>query len=428
MQNKATISKILILIMSSFAVISLWFFSDFLFSTPNRKNLEFIPQNALIKVRINGKSLIGKSIENILINNNDNKLLIQIDSLIQQTLRSDVENTGIDFFSEIGAYVIENDDKLSIFITINLEDRELFSQFASKSNLKKYLIIGSSNVAIIQFDLEQNDKNLITQTLKTNEYYKFSESDFKNDMTIVGVNLNNKPMFKINGNVYKDKIEIIGKLNRKLGLAKHNYSLIRSGFHFTVNETLACKNISHLLNKLTNYDNSINKIEFNYRGIALTEGGTPYFAEPDFDLLLSYQNQVNKDSVLNFLNKYNELGIKYLDKKLSMGNSDFLIKTLENNQLYISRNTKNLTNKQNHKSFEVLGSPELLTKIKAPDYITSFFDMMTPFASAKSYLSSIENIDFSINDHTIKTEVNFKKDKNTFQETIKAFIILKGIQ
>jgi hypothetical protein len=111
-----------------------------------------------------------------------------------------------------------------------------------------------------------------------------------------------------------------------------------------------------------------------------------------------------------------------------MGNSNFYIKTLDKNQLFIGKNSSNLANKQNFNSIEIIGSPELLTKIKAPEYITSFFEMMTPFAASKSYLSSIKNIDFSIHDYNIKTEVNFKKDKNAFQESFKAFLILKGIQ
>lgn len=428
MRNKVTISKTLILIMSSFTVISLWFFSDFLFSISNKKNLEFIPENALIKVRINGKSLIGKSIENICIDNNDIKLLSQLDTLIQQTLRTDIENTGIDFLSEIGAYVVENNNKPTLFITLNLEDNDLFCQFAKKSNLQKYLVNKSSNVAVIQFDFEQNDKNLITQTLQTKQYHKFSKEDFKNDITISGINLAKKPLFEINGNINKGKIVITGKLNQKLTKTTQKYSLIKSGFHLTINEYFTNNYISEFLKNTSNYKNQLNKIEFNYRGIALIEGGNPYYAEPDFDLLISYSKEVNKDSVLTFLNKYNEFGIKYLNGNLSMGNSNFYIKTLDKNQLFIGKNSSNLANKQNFNSIEIIGSPELLTKIKAPEYITSFFEMMTPFAASKSYLSSIKNIDFSIHDYNLKTEVNFKKDKNAFQESFKAFLILKGIQ
>lgn len=428
MQNKAAIPKLFFSLISVSIIICLWILSYYFFSEPNRKNLDYIPNNASIKIRINGKSLIGKSIKNICFDKKDEKLLTQIDTLLHKILRTEVENTGIDFLSEIGVFMINNNQTPNFFITLNLENKEQFSRFASKTNLKNYLIIKSSKVVIIQIDRNKNDEILISQFSTTKNAYRFNDEDFKNDLTVSGKISASSPSFKLNANINKENIILNGKLNQKLTRSNENFTLSKNGFNITINENFLIKKISEFLINISGYKNQITKLETNYRGIALTEDGSPYYAEPDFDLLITYKNKVNQDSVLNFINRYNELGIKYSNQKLTMGNSKYTLEKLDENQLFIGKKRSNILNTKNLYSIEINGSPEFITKINAPEYITSFFEMMTPFAASKSFLTSIKNIKFAVKNKSIETEIKFKKDKNAYQEAVKAFLILKGIQ
>jgi hypothetical protein len=113
---------------------------------------------------------------------------------------------------------------------------------------------------------------------------------------------------------------------------------------------------------------------------------------------------------------------------LSMGKSLYNLDVYDNKHLYITKKKSSIAQKTNNNLFEINGSPELLTKINAPEYITSFFEMMSPFAASKSYLTSIKNINLKVSTNNFKTEITFKKNKNSFQELLKAVLIVKGIQ
>jgi hypothetical protein len=111
-----------------------------------------------------------------------------------------------------------------------------------------------------------------------------------------------------------------------------------------------------------------------------------------------------------------------------MGRSVYNLEVLNDTYLFISKNSKSVAQKSNNKLFEINGTPELLTKINAPEYIISFFEMMSPYAASKSYLTSIKNINLKVSTNNFKTEITFKKNKNSFQELLKAVLIVKGIQ
>ena len=434
MQNKARIYKILIIFLGFLIVSSLIVSYFFLFSNAKNKNLNYIPENAIVKARINGKVLIGKSIENICFENPDSKLLTQLDTLIQQTLRTDIKNTGIDYLSEIGAFVIEINGTYNYFLLLNIDDKNEFNSYFSNTTSYKYALSKDGEVGIVQlnFDSFSKLKNDYLKTILNKESsFKFKENDFKNDITIESKGFSSfskNDNFKLNCNFFGDRISMNGKFNNQINSTEEKFSLIKNGLHFSINEPTILNRISELIKNYNPSFPELNHLEMNYRGMSLTEGGNPYFAEPDFDLLISCKNKINPDSILNFVNKYNDFGISYKNNKLLMGKSLYNLNVYDNKHLFITKKKSSIAQKTNNNLFEINGSPDLLTKIKAPEYITSFFEMMTPYAASKSYLSSIDDFNLAIKKGSFKSEIVFKKNKNSFQELLKTFLIVKGIQ
>jgi hypothetical protein len=431
MQNKAAISKILIITVSLFIVSGLSISYYFLFSKANNENLNYIPENAIIKVRINGKSLASKTIENICLENPDSKLLIQLDTLIRQTLRSDLKKTGIDYLSEIGAFITKNEGKHNYFLVLNVDDKDEFNAYFSNSTNVNFTTNQEGNVGIVELGLDDFKKNNLNEFLKKESSFKFKEKDFSNDITIEGKGfdlLSKNGFFKLNCNFYADKISIDGNIQNTFNSFNNKFSLIKNGLHISVNEKNTLQNVSKLIQTFNPAFPELNHFEINYRGVSLTEGGNPYYAEPNFDLLIAFKNKIKQDSILSFVNKYKDFGFSYSNNKLSMGKSVYSLKVLNDTYLFISKNSKSVAQKSNDDIFEINGSPELLTKIKAPEYITSFFEMMSPYAASKSYLTSIKNINLKVTTNKFKTEITFKKNKNSFQELLKAVLIVKGIQ
>lgn len=431
MQNKATISKILIITISLFTVGSLSIAYYFLSSKANHENLNYIPENAIVKVRINGKSLAGKTIKNICFEKPESKLLTQLDTLIHQTLRADLKNTGIDYLSEIGAFITENDGKYNYFLVLNVDDKNEFNAYFYNSSNVNFKTNQDGTVGIIELGFDDFEKDNLNEFLKKKSTFKFKESDFTNDITIEAKGfdlLSKNGFFKINCNFYGDKIVIDGTIQNAFNSFNNKFSLIKNGLHISVNEKNTLQNVSKLIQTFNPAFPELNHFEINYRGVSLTEGGNPYYAEPNFDLLIGFKNNIQKDSLLNFVNNYKDFGFSYSNNKLSMGKSVYNLKVLKDRYLFISKNSRAVTQKSGDDIFEINGSPELLTKIKAPEYITSFFEMMSPYAASKSYLTSIKNINLKVTTNKFKTEITFKKNKNSFQELLKAVLIVKGIQ
>ena len=431
MQNKAAISKILIITISLFIVGGLSISYYFLFSKATNENLNYIPKNAIVKVRINGKSLAGKTIKNICFEKPDSKLLTQIDTLIHQTLRADLKNTGIDYLSEIGAFITENEGKYNYFLVLNVDDKNEFNAYFSNSTNVNFTTNQDGNVGIVELGFDDLRKDNLNDFLKKESTFKFKENDFTNDITIEGKGfdlLSKNGFFKLNCNFYGDKIAIDGNIQNAFKSFNNKFTLIKNGLHISVNEKNTLQKVSKLIQTFNPAFPELNHFEINYRGVSLTEGGNPYFAEPDFDLLIAFKNKIKQDSILSFVNKYKDFGFSYSNNKLSMGRSVYNLEVLNDTYLFISKNSKSVAQKSKDDIFEINGSPELLTKIKAPEYITSFFEMMSPYAASKSYLSSIKNINLKVSTNKFKTEITFKKNKNSFQELLKAFLIVKGIQ
>jgi hypothetical protein len=431
MQNKATISKILIISISLFIVGGLSISYYFLFSKANNENLNYIPENAIVKVRINGKSLVGKTIKNICFEKPDSKLLTQLDTLIHQTLRADLKNTGIDYLSEIGAFITENEGKYNYFLVLNVDDKNEFNAYFSNSINVNFTTNQDGNVGIVELGFDDLRKDNLNGFIKKKSKFKFKEKDFSNDITIEGKGfdlLSKNGFFKLNCNFYGDKIAIEGNIQNALKSFNNKFTLIKNGLHISVNEKNTLQKVSKLIQTFNPAFPELNHFEINYRGVSLTEGGNPYYAEPNFDLLIGFKNNILQDSLLNFVNKYKDFGFSYSNNKLSMGKSVYSLKVLNDTYLFVSKNSKSVAQNSNDDIFEINGSPELLTKIKAPEYITSFFEMMSPYAASKSYLSSIKNINLKVKTNKFKTEITFKKNKNSFQELLKAVLIVKGIQ
>jgi hypothetical protein len=431
MQNKATISKILIITISLFTVGSLSISYYFLSSKGIHENLNYIPENAIVKVRINGKSLAGKTIKNICFEKPESKLLTQLDTLIHQTLRADLKNTGIDYLSEICAFITENDGKYNYFLVLNVDDKNEFNTYFSNSSNVNFTTNQDGTVGIVELGFDDFEKDNLNEFLKKKSTFKFKENDFINDITIEGKGFDlfsKNVFFKLNCNFYADKISIDGNIQNTFNSFNNKFSLIKNGLHISINEKNTLQKVSKLIQAFNPSFQELNHFEINYRGVSLTEGGNPYYAEPNFDLLIGFKNNIQKDSLLNFVNNYKDFGFSYSNNKLSMGKSVYNLKVLKDTYLFISKNSKAVTQKSDDDIFEINGSPELLTKIKAPEYITSFFEMMSPYAASKSYLTSIKNINLKVTTNKFKTEITFKKNKNSFQELLKAVLIVKGIQ
>jgi hypothetical protein len=438
MQKKSSFSKILILIIGFIILGGLLEFSYFISSKSDSKNLEYIPEDAVFKMRIDGKKLSGKTIESVLFDSKNDNILVQLDTLFQQIRRDtskvdDIKNNGINFNSEVGIFATEQKGIIQFGILLNLKDKDKFVKSLKPGT--NYQLNQNEDIALISYNsdiLNFNEYNAIHKFFEKKSSYKFDDSDFENDITIDTKALKNSPFGnnsgKINCSINADKISIIGKLKTILPFTPSKYSLAKNGLHYTLQDPASLKQINTAIKLFMPSLSEISQFALNYRGVNLKEGGNPYFAEPDLDLLISFKSTINQDSLLNFINKFNELGFKYENKELYAGKSKFTLKLIEGKHLFIGTKSNSLLAKSNPNLVEISGSPEMLTKIKGPEYITSFFELMTPFAAAKTYFTSIENTSLTIGKSELNGTITFKKGKNSFIEMIRFMLILKGIQ
>jgi hypothetical protein len=434
MQKKYSIYNTLILFLGFIVLGGLIVFSSIIFSDSTSKNLEYIPIEAIFKMRINGKALVGKTFTSIAFENQDSEFLRQLDTLVQQNIKDTTkkEKSGINFLSEIGAFGVEKNGQISVGFILNIKNKENFIKNMKLMGNSNY-VINNDDVAIIGIANNSSfDKKTFQSFLTKKTTNNFTDNDFQNDLTIC-FKQSKKPTFqtgtgKINLNFDGDKIAFEGKIKSNQPFTPTKYSISKKGFHYMVQDPKSLNQLNTFLRMIDPLWGNLTHIEFDYRGVALKEGGNPYYADPDLDILLSFENEMEFDSLLTKLNFLKDVGIKYEKGELFAGKSKYSIKNIDKKHLFLGKSSSSFLEKSNPNLMEISGSPEVLTNIKGPDYITSFFDVMTPFAATKTYFSSIEKTTITMSKTDVKGEVKFKKGKNSFIEIVRFMLILKGIQ
>ncbi len=446
MQKQSRTKGLLLTVVSLLFIWGLFYLSSLLLEVSNDSNLEYIPSNSEISIRVDGKKIIKNTSYDILVTSRDQQALDKIMNFItKESENADQKKLGINFLSQIGIFVkpIKQGKLLGVLFNLNAP-----SQF--EENGKQFInstttITRNENVGLILTCLSPSD--LISQEelvkigneiLSTRRENPFKISN-KNDVLIEILSDESK--------YGKGNIEISAKDNEfiiesNLNVSKSipnnsTYCLKPKGLH--VSCAMIPDNYVTVFEQLFPISNKeklpkIKNISWNYQGMNIQEGGNHnlgFFVQPMTDMLIEFDKPFHLNQHLNFSENFRKWGIQSNLKGLTIGNQNYIIDSLSPTTFFIGINSDNLIKKKNPYLLNIEGDINTLLKISGSESITTFVEMIFPaFTSSQDFFKSIENTSIQVKQNginiKIKGKLKFKKNKFSYTECLRFVLALKG--
>jgi hypothetical protein len=405
----------------------IYWFSSFSLKTNGNYNHQYIPEKAVMAIRIDGKSIIDKGISSVILHE-DTKILTLIDNLYKRRSgKADADqNVGIDYKSDLIIFVTYlNDHKLMGFL-VNLKNKKKFDK-----NIRTFLepnqsFSSSKNVGLIFAELPNKKMAPLTQTelkiqsdkiLSQTSAFNVSEKlDFKSNETIVKTwsdnsDVNNKLVQKseFSFTISDEAIGFNGTMNiDQIAKGSLNKRLSPSGIHFSTK--YISQNISDSLSKFLKFLNldsiDMTGISLNYAGTKIVEVPS-LFIVPELDVLIQLKEPVDlKKHVLSLVDDKN-LFFDVNNNYFKYGGEKYFIKQLSNTLIYIGVTEKiDLLDFTKNEFMKISGSLEPLTRLYGDGMIKKFIELIPIYSASKDLAKKIERIDLSIEGKESKFNAN----------------------
>lgn len=449
MQNKIRNRR---LILPLLGIIAMWclVMVYYILSKPSdTQNLQYLPTNAEIKMRVDLRRIGEKSAADLLFDSKDKSVLSILDSLMQATLKdtSNTKKMGVELLSNVGLFVDYTEKGAWFGVLLNLKDKELFQQFINKNPTIQKNAAYNENVGGIAYFIptnkksSQDSKKYLSEIFKNKHDNPFTQ---KVDSDVV-IELISKESSNANypfGNgymaisIHDHEISLAGELETRLNtpiLAKH--SLTPKGLHLSYSGIP--KSTWKQLNEFSIKNNiripTVESFSMNYNGMNLEEGGDQgFYVQPSIDLLLTFHDTIQKDTLLKPLYGLKNWGVKENKEGITIGSKRYVIKTLDEKTIFIGTEPANISSNSPKTIYSLKGDLKTITSVKGAGFILSFLEVMPPFAASKQLFESLENTSFEMkqtkNKLTVEGSLKFKKNKFALTEIIRFGLLFNSIQ
>ena len=182
-------NKIKSVVTSLLLVSFLWilfFIVRFAYEESDKTNLNYIPKNAIIALKIDGKELIKSSFSSILFESQDENTIRKIREFIQTQDFENKKYDGLNILSQIVVFSapLKNGDVLGF--SLNLEDPDAFKSVIGESKNKNQFVEVIDNVGFILIALNESSisnadlSTYFTKHIKNNSQRKSNFSKTNN--------------------------------------------------------------------------------------------------------------------------------------------------------------------------------------------------------------------------------------------------------
>jgi len=449
MQNKIRNRRLILPILGIVALWCLVIFYYLLSKPSDTKNLEFLPKNAEIKLRVDIRRIAEKSTADLLFDSKDNSVISILDSLMQSTLQdtTNAKKMGIELLSNIGLFVDYTDNGAWFGVLLNLKNQEEFQKYLLKNPLIQKNSSYKDNTGAIVYFIDSNGKSTVnpkkylTQLLKQkneNPFIKKVNSDVVAELISHKSSHSNYPYGDgyLAISIHDHDIAITGNLETKMKTQiQSKYSLSPKGLHLSYAgiPKSTWKQLDDFSRKNNFKIPLIESFSINYNGVFLEEGGDQgFYVQPSMDLLLTFHDSINQDSLLKPLYALKNWGVKKNSEGITIGSKKYIIKMLDQKTLFVGSNPSNVSATPPQNIYTLNGDLKSITSVKGAGFILSFLEVMPPFAASKQFFESVENTSFVMkqtnNKLTVDGKLKFKKDKFALTEIIRFGLLFNNIQ
>jgi hypothetical protein len=455
MKNKSKLKQVLSsIILLSFLWI-LFFISKFTFEEEEKNNnLNYIPSDAEVAVRINSNELIKSSLFSILFEAKDEKTIQKIKAFLQQkkTKGGGIKRSDLNLFSDIIIFSTPCKNGKMIGISFNLQDGNNFEENMTPLLGTNQAVKTIDNVGFILTYV--NDSNT---ELSSSELISFFNNTIKKKSVLV-VNKNSVFQIQTTGavfgkstyfstsdlqiNLLKSGIELDGVFSIS-AKEETNFTpsplLLNSSkqdFHFST--SIIPIEFQDSIAKLLKYiDCSLPKIKsiaFNYQGMTIKKDNAGMHPIPEINLLLEFKSPFSIETFLKTSAFLEKIGAIYTNNELKIAQETYFINQINATTISIGK-TKNLRlvkNKSNE-LFSSKGNLSSLLKIEGGGIIVSFLEITPLFHSSFELFNALDGFDVSIcktsnNQAKLKGNIVTKNGHSTINEAIKFLFGIRAIQ
>jgi hypothetical protein len=372
-------------------LLILFYFTHVLLITPKQDQLNYIPQDAELVVRINSRNMIDKTFQSLLLDNDDRKLINELYKKLIQTSKSGKKpmDLGIDYQSDIVVFKMPYKTAYVIGFLLKLNHVDAFEKSVGTDVTAQQVAITHNDVGLIltYFGNERKHEDAIeiqqlADTILSNSMAKQKAPKHSESLISIG-GKNNNLDFSIEENL----IDFNGSLSPKNELKSTTQKHLKAkGFH------LSASHISELEALLPK--SSIDFMSFNFLGYGKkTNDGFP---SVQFELLVGFTSKTDVLAILKDTFKL-ELRVNESGDEISILGQTYFYKQLDDRTCYIG-STKNpeFETKASSTLLRIKGKPSSFFAYKSGSVLLNMLEINPKFHASKQLALKTNTVDVTL--------------------------------
>ncbi len=417
MQALKAVTRTLGLLFLLGVLIGIIFITDTLLLTTKQNQLNYIPADADLVIRINSRAIIDQTIQSVLIDSEDSKLVNSLYRKLKHQKKDGkkISPNGIDYLSDVVLFKMPFKTSYVIGVLLKLNDEDAFEETIGSAVTAKRVAITHNEVGLIlsyggkennhasAIDLEQLADNILSNSTKK------QKAPIREDKLIsVGGKLGR---FELE--ILENTIVFSGKFSPNSSIKPLKRSQLKeNGFHISASN----------LGELPFEDIPITHFDFNFLGF--DETNTNDIPKLKIELLLGFKEKADMIALLK-----DKLGdaliINEEQEQISVMNQLFFFKKLNDSVSYIgSTQAPRFEVKNSSTLFKVIGQPNTFFSYKSNGIALALLEMNPLFHATKGLALTTQNIDIRMvykNDKQIDFtgKILFKKGSYPINEIIR---------
>ena len=417
MQALKAVTRTLGLLFLLGVLIGIIFITDTLLLTTKQNQLNYIPADADIVIRIHSRDIIDQTIQSVLIDSEDAKLVNSLYRKLKHQKKSGKKITpnGIDYLSDVVLFKMPFKTSYVIGVLVKLNDEDAFEETIGSTVTAHRVAITHNEVGLIlsyggkennhasAIDLEQLADNILSNSTKK------QKAPLREDKLIsVGGKLGR---FELD--VSENTIVFSGKFSPNSSIKPQTRPQLKeNGFHISASN----------LGELPFEDLPITHFDFNFFGF--DESNANGIPKLKVELLVGFKEKTDLIALLK-----DKLGdaliINEEQQEISVMNQLFFYKKLNDSASYIgSTQAPRIELRNSSTLFNVSGEPASFFSYKYDGFALALIEMNPLFHATKKLALTTESIDIRLvhkNDKWIEFtgKILFKKGSYPINEIIR---------
>lgn len=447
MRTLKNVLRISIFIMLLLVVWFSVYISGFIISKSENTNLDYIPDNAQLAIRIDAREISESTFFSVLLESKDEEILQLLGELMKSKTADDsrYKNPGINFLSDIVIFSIPHEQGSATGILFNLLNPGAFEKNVGPTLSSHQLLKTKGNVGLILTDQsgKLNTKSLQLKAGKILEKNKKSHHFNSHNLHkgIAQLHLH-KPV--INDKLGREheidlkfehddhSFKLNGAMNTVQAFQENylSHQLVPKGFHVT-SRIFADEWADSLINFLSFLPADIPAIEafsINFEGVNVVNHSSGFFVVPQMELIIQCEENFSISDLFTSGQMQSELDYKIEGNSILIQDQRLYFEQLSSKSFYLGKSRKPATiSAPKNQLLLIDGELNPLVTVRG-GWMTSFLEMIPVFKASKELATSSKSFHLEINKKgnekaVIEGQMEFKDNKMPMAEVLRFLLV-----